>query len=136
MPKIDLKSHSPEFSDDKSGLIIHECNMPGCREKALHKAPKDRSLSEYYYFCLEHVQEYNQAWNFFSGMSQADLEKEVERSSLWDRPTWSYKAGAEDELRTKAWQTYESTEEPYRKQKNKKTIQTRRVVHLNLTPCL
>ena len=123
MPKIDLKPYSPEFADDNSGLLTHHCNMPDCKERAQHKAPKDRSLSEYYYFCLEHVQEYNKAWNFFAGMSHADVEDHIVRSSLWDRPTWKPEPGnrtnPEDDLQRKAWQTYHNTEKDPKTEKTK-----------------
>jgi len=27
------------------------------------------AAAEYYWFCLEHVREYNQAWDYFKGMN-------------------------------------------------------------------
>jgi curved DNA-binding protein CbpA len=119
MPKIDLKRNSPEFADDTSGLLVHCCNMPGCTEKALHKAPKNRSLEEYYYFCLEHVQEYNKAWNYFSGMSQSDIEEQMAKSYLWDRPTWKYKPGDEEELHNKARQAYNFSDDDEDKEEDR-----------------
>ena len=46
----------------------HKCDHPGCLEKGEYKAPKDRKLKEYYWFCLKHVQEYNQKWNYYDGI--------------------------------------------------------------------
>ena len=51
--------------------------MPGCDACGEHRAPKDRSLSNYYYFCTEHAREYNKTWNFFEGMSTDDVEEHV-----------------------------------------------------------
>ncbi|MBI1326736.1 MAG: DnaJ domain-containing protein [Alphaproteobacteria bacterium] len=78
--------------------------MPGCTEEALHKAPKDRSLQEYYWFCPAHIQEYNKAWDFFDGMPPEEVEKQILKSVYGDRPTWRYDAfaAAEKILRQKA----------------------------------
>lgn len=86
--------------------------MPGCSEKAEYKAPKHRGLNEYHEFCLEHVREYNKAWNFFEGMSSSEVEDHMIRSLYGDRPTWRYDADgtAEDMLKRKAWQTYNFTQ--------------------------
>ncbi len=52
----------------------HECAHPGCTEKGEYRAPKDRRLKEYYWFCLKHVQEYNAKWNYYSDESWEDAE--------------------------------------------------------------
>ncbi|MCB9991662.1 MAG: J domain-containing protein [Rhodospirillales bacterium] len=80
--------------------------MPGCAAHAEFRAPKDRGLSGYYTFCLEHVQDYNKAWNYFSGMAQSDIEDYIVRSTLGDRPTWRYDnfAGMEHILRGRAYE--------------------------------
>lgn len=119
MPKIFLKPNSAEYADeDKKPLCKHSCDMPGCSENAEFKAPKDRGLHEYYRFCIEHVQEYNKAWNFFEGMAQVDIEDHIINSTLGDRPTWRYDnfTNMEDVLKTKAWQQYHFTEENPRQQ--------------------
>ncbi len=88
--------------------------MPECNEMGEYRAPKNRALSDYFWFCLPHVQEYNKAWNYFSGMSMADVEDYINTASVWDRPTRRYDSmGATTEaLKNKAWQTYNFTEEP------------------------
>lgn len=53
----------------------HCCDHPGCREKGEYRAPKDRSLKEYFWFCLKHVQEYNARWNYYAGMDGEEGEK-------------------------------------------------------------
>lgn len=54
------------FAPQNEGQI-HHCDHPGCAEKGEYKAPKDRNLKEYYWFCLKHVQEYNARWNYYAG---------------------------------------------------------------------
>jgi hypothetical protein len=113
MPKIHLKPSSPEFFDpSKKERRIQSCDMPGCTNEAHHKAPKNRDLKEYYWFCLEHVQEYNRAWNYFQGMSNIEMEDYLNNQTIWDRPTMRYDphAATEELLKKKIWQTYNFTE--------------------------
>jgi len=116
MPRIFLKEKSPEYADDTPRKAVgpQRCHMPGCAADAPHKAPKDRGLKDYYWFCLDHITEYNKAWDFFSGMNQQDIEDSITRSFLWDRPTRRFDAGNMDEkLKRAAWQTrWFSEEEP------------------------
>ncbi len=114
MPKIELKPNSVEYADDAPQRADRCCDMPGCAETADYKAPKDRTLGSHYWFCLEHVQDYNRAWNYFSGMGQADIEDHIIRSALWDRPTWRYGnfPNFEEELKNKAWQTFHFSDKP------------------------
>lgn len=55
--------------------IAHKCDHPGCPEAGEFRAPKDRSLKEYYWFCLKHVQEYNARWNYYEGMEEDEEDK-------------------------------------------------------------
>lgn len=64
------------------------CAAPGCTEAGEFRAPKDRSLSEYLWFCLEHVREYNRAWDYYKGMGPGEIEAELRADSGWQRPTW------------------------------------------------
>lgn len=121
MPKIFLKPNSPEFADQKAKNKVRHCEMPGCRDNAPHKAPKNRGLNEYYYFCLDHVKDYNKAWNFFSGMSDSEVEDHMVRAMYGDRPTWRYdnmSEGAEEQLKRKAWQAYSFSDKDEPRHKN------------------
>lgn len=86
--------------------------MPGCNEHGLHKAPKHRGLNEYYYFCLEHVREYNKAWDFFDGMASHEVEDHINNSIYGHRPTWRFdmNQSAEDVLKQRVWETYSFAE--------------------------
>ena len=106
MPKIHLKPQSPEFIDQTPHTGVRQCDMPGCSRDGEFRAPKDRSLSEYYQFCQEHVAEYNKAWDFFDGMNAKEIEDHIIRSAFWDRPTRKFSDFNEDELRHKAWEFY------------------------------
>ncbi len=56
------KYYAPQ-NDDKE----HRCDFPGCNKPGEYRAPKNRGLKEYYWFCLEHVQAYNAKWNYYEG---------------------------------------------------------------------
>jgi DnaJ-like protein len=82
------------------------CEWPECKNKGPHRAPKGRENSrEYWHFCLNHVREYNQSYNFFQGMN-ADAVARYQKDALTGhRPTWKMganngakKGGVDDEL--------------------------------------
>jgi len=63
------------------------CEWRDCQKKGSHRAPKGRTR-EYWHFCLEHVREYNQSFNYFSGMN-ADAVARYQKDALTGhRPTW------------------------------------------------
>src|ERR1700689_2508836 len=62
---------------------------PRCNAPATHRAPKGRlRASEYWQFCLEHVREYNNSYNFFAGMSEDAVAQYQKDSITGHRPTW------------------------------------------------
>ena len=63
--------------------------MPGCDAGGTHKAPKGRAQEgEYFWFCLDHVREYNKSYNYFSGMNDAAIQAFQRDASIGHRPTW------------------------------------------------
>jgi hypothetical protein len=67
----------------------HGCDMPGCPEAGEYRAPKSRrNLSEYFWFCLEHVRAYNSTWDYYKGMSAAEVEAQLRADTSWQRPSW------------------------------------------------
>jgi hypothetical protein len=65
------------------------CQWPGCNAQATHRAPKGRlRASEYWQFCLEHVREYNNSYNFFAGMSDEAVARYQKDDITGHRPTW------------------------------------------------
>jgi len=53
----------------------HKCDFPGCNKAGEYRAPKDRRLKEYYWFCLEHVQEYNSGWNYYENIEDVEEDE-------------------------------------------------------------
>ena len=67
----------------------HVCAHPGCGVAADYRAPKSREPRDgHYWFCLDHVREYNRTWDYYSGMGPEEIEKSVRSSIVGDRPTW------------------------------------------------
>jgi hypothetical protein len=70
------------------------CEWHGCREKATHRAPKGRSGGkEYWRYCLAHVREYNQSYNFFAGMNDSAVLAYQKDAITGHRPTWKMGTG-------------------------------------------
>ena len=71
-----------------------ECQWAGCQEKATHRAPKGRDKErEYWRFCLDHVRQYNQSYNFFKGMNDAAVSAFQKDAITGHRPTWKMGTG-------------------------------------------
>ena len=67
------------------------CDAPGCSGQGEYRAPRSRSaLTEYYWFCLSHVREYNAHWNYYAGMNETDIERQIRSDTTWWRPTWPF----------------------------------------------
>jgi len=65
------------------------CDWPNCTESASHRAPKGRNRErEYWRFCLDHVREYNQSYNFFAGMSDDAVARFQKDALTGHLPTW------------------------------------------------
>ncbi len=122
MSKIKLKQKSPEFDEGKPKATIHACEIAGCRESGEFRAPKDRSLAEYYRFCKAHVADYNRAWNFFDGMNDKDIQDHMYESLFGNRPTWKFTGNIdmEDELRRQAGDFYGDAAKAREKKKEEK----------------
>jgi hypothetical protein len=70
------------------------CEWSGCKETATNRAPKGKQNdNEYWRFCLEHVRQYNQSYNFFKGMNDADVLAYQKDAITGHRPTWKMGTG-------------------------------------------
>jgi ketosteroid isomerase-like protein len=81
------------------------CEHEGCAGDGVYRAPMSaRQLREYRWFCLEHVREYNKAWNFCANFSEAEIEAMIRCDTTWERQTRPMTAwrAHEDRLRAAA----------------------------------
>jgi len=70
------------------------CEWQGCDARAHYRAPRSpERLGEYRWFCLDHVREYNAAWDFFANRSEEEVASMVGGANAWERPTWSLGSG-------------------------------------------
>ncbi len=72
-----------------------KCDKNGCAEKGEFRAPKSRlMLNQYYFFCLDHIKEYNKSWDFYKGLSVSQIENSMREDTIWNRPSWPLKGNA------------------------------------------
>jgi hypothetical protein len=81
------KLSAKQQAQAREAAIMSE--WPGCKNKGPHRAPKGRENSkEYWHYCLDHVREYNQSYNFFSGMNADAVARYQKDAMTGHRPTW------------------------------------------------
>ena len=90
------------------------CEWAGCQNKGPHRAPKGRENSrEYFHFCLNHVREYNQNYNFFQGMN-ADAVARYQKDALTGhRPTWKMGANTAGKKGKQAAEDFDGASDPF-----------------------
>jgi len=83
-----------EASDDEAPAgeaVPRVCDHPGCAAAGDFRAPRSRRSGDgQYWFCLAHVRDFNAGWNFFAGMSRAEIERYQQDNPTWHRPTWQF----------------------------------------------
>lgn len=73
----------------------HACDHPGCEAFGLYRAPKSRKhlekgVNDWYWLCLTHVRDYNNSWNYYANMNEAQINAERINDVTWDRPSWTF----------------------------------------------
>lgn len=77
------------FATSDRPVRVRTCAYPGCGQAGEYRAPKSRErLTDYYFFCIDHVREYNKAWDFFAGLSPEEIETYMRAATVWERPSW------------------------------------------------
>lgn len=85
------KAKSGYFDPSPDSAKAKPCDHPGCAHPGLHKAPKNRHrLNEYFWFCLDHVRDYNQQWNYYQGLDETEVEWMRRHETVWERPSWPF----------------------------------------------
>ncbi len=82
------------------------CEHPECNEAGKYRAPKHPdNLEEFRWFCLDHVRQFNQKWNFFDNHSEEELERQFAADKVWDRPTKPFgkSNGSKASAEARAW---------------------------------
>jgi hypothetical protein len=83
---IRINAERPQPRPAKVGK---RCAKPGCLEPAEVNVPKSRNnLDDRQWLCREHLRQHNAQWDFFAGMSDAEIERFCLDSITGHRPTW------------------------------------------------
>jgi hypothetical protein len=65
------------------------CEAPECIAAGNCRVPKSpKNLSEYIWYCAAHARAHNEAWDFFKGMGDDDIQRFREEALTGHRPTW------------------------------------------------
>jgi len=68
---------------------LRPCDDKGCPGEGSYRVPKSRDkLNEHLWFCLEHARAHNEHWDYFNGMSEAEIEAFRVDAVTGHRPTW------------------------------------------------
>ncbi len=107
------------------------CDHRGCEQAGQYRAPKSPdTLDDYFWFCRDHVREYNLKWNFFQGATEEEFEKFIDKDRVWGRETKPFgKRGDED----RAWQRL-GVEDPMEILGGNATLNPGRVMGRKLPP--
>lgn len=88
-PKYEERMAAVRLRPFREGASEPSCAWPGCARPGRYPAPRSREeLRNFIWFCLEHVREYNRRWDYFAGMSAAEIEAHRAADYTWHRPTW------------------------------------------------
>ncbi len=64
------------------------CDHPGCDKPGAFRAPKSPDLlDEFFWFCKDHIRDYNLKWNYFNGTTDEEFQKIVDQDRVWGRET-------------------------------------------------
>jgi hypothetical protein len=93
------------------------CDRLGCEAPAPHRAPRGRDAEgKFWNFCMDHVREYNQSYNYFAGMTDNAISSYQKDAMIGHRPTWKLgenAASGKRSPRTKATPTDEAYVDPF-----------------------
>jgi curved DNA-binding protein CbpA len=75
------------------------CDKQGCEEPGQYRAPKSpKVLDDYFWFCKDHVREYNLNWNYFQGQSEEEFQAFLDNATVWERPTKPFNRANDERL--------------------------------------
>ncbi|HVY87733.1 MAG TPA: J domain-containing protein [Hyphomonadaceae bacterium] len=104
---VDIRVNPPGGRQRKRpGDSIRRCEAKGCDDLADCKAPKPYasrtvhvpgqrvSEEDSHWFCQRHAAEYNQSYDFFEGMTEAEITAFQASAGFGHKPTWRFGGGA------------------------------------------
>lgn len=98
------KKKNPRGRRGMSGAFetsTRECDHDDCTEAGKYRAPKSPDiLDDYFWFCKDHVREYNLKWNFFDGATEQEFTEQQDKDRVWERQTKPFGKRSEEQ---RAW---------------------------------
>lgn len=76
------------------------CAHPGCESAGEFRAPPEARRNipdgppQWRWFCLDHIREFNQKYNYFRGMSPDEIDEAQRPYAGWERETRAFSANA------------------------------------------
>lgn len=84
-----------EQAEKNAGSRHPACQWKGCEKPGPHRAPKGRGHDgEFFFFCVDHVRQYNHSYNYFDGMSDTEVTDFQKDALTGHRPTWKMGANS------------------------------------------
>src|SRR3954453_17824636 len=111
---IRIKPNKPGAKQARGREEIPRCERAGGASKGSHRAPKGRANDkEYWHFCLNHVREFNQSYNFFSGINVDAVARYQKDALTGHRPTWKMGANTGAKGKANAQAEFEGASDPF-----------------------
>jgi hypothetical protein len=96
---VDIRVKKPDAETIEREPSERPCDHVGCKRPGAHRAPKGRDHEgQFWHFCFAHAADYNRRWNYFSGMSDAELADYQKKEETGHRPTWTFRSGRLDKF--------------------------------------
>jgi hypothetical protein len=84
----DIRIH-PDVPPPRPQAKVQPCSVKGCIEMADTRAPRTREhMDERVWLCRAHLRAHNESWDYFAGMSEAEIERHCLEAIVGHRPTW------------------------------------------------
>lgn len=91
---MDKPHYRPRFGYDirikqeTAKPVSRPCAVPGCAEEGVCNLPVSPHNPARQWLCPYHARAHNESWDFFSGMSEAEILRFQEEAIVGHRPTW------------------------------------------------
>src|SRR6185503_5902555 len=102
---VDIRVNPPG-GRRRPGDAAQRCEHKGCDDPGVCKAPKPLAArtihvpgqrvaaEDSHWFCQRHAAEYNQTYDFFEGMTEAEITAFQASAGFGHKPTWRFGGGA------------------------------------------
>jgi hypothetical protein len=103
---VDIRVNPPGGRRRRGEASVRRCEHKGCDDIGICKAPKPfaaRTIpvpgqrvvdsDDSHWFCQRHAAEYNQSYDFFEGMTEAEITDFQASAGFGHKPTWRFGGG-------------------------------------------